>query len=92
MDSFLIDPSASFAAIARLTGTSRATARNVINRFGETQSIERNSGSVRIPGFNDTKLALKVRNALVSKPNMSLRDLAKKIKVSHMFIQKVKKI
>ena len=68
VNTFLIDPSASFAAIARLTGTSRATVRNA----------KRKSGSGRIPGFNDTKLALKVRNALVSKLNISLRDLAKK--------------
>lgn len=74
-----------------MAGTSRATARNVINRFKISKSIERKSGSGRVPGFMDKKLALKVKKALIDKPSYSIRDLAKKFNVSHTYIQKVKR-
>lgn len=91
LEIFLQNPTLSYASIGRLSGTSRATSRNVIIRFQKNQSNDRKPGSGRPAGFLDSKLAQKIKRNMISKPNASLRDLTKKYHVSHSYVQKVKK-
>lgn len=69
---------------------SRATARNAIIKFKKQKSFKRKSGSGRKPGFQDPEVAKKVIRSLKANPNLSVRDLAKKHKISVFLVQKIK--
>lgn len=63
LDTFLKNPGASFSSIARLSEASKATARNVIDRFKNSKSIKRKPGSERIPGFVNKKISLECKES-----------------------------
>lgn len=90
IDIYLQNPSCSYAEIGRLSNTSRATARNAIIKFKEQKSLKRKPGGGRKPGFQDPEIVKKVVRSLKVNPNLSVRDLAKKFKISVFLVQKIK--
>lgn len=80
----------SYAEIGRQTKTSRATARNVINKFINEKTIKNKKKSGRKVGFSDPILVKRVLNAIKLNPSLSERDLAKKFNISKTYVHKIK--
>ena len=85
------DSTASYRTIARRLGIGKSTVANVINNFIRRLSIERKPGTGRKTGPVCKKTEAKVVAIFKKNPNISVRDVAKKVGKSSSFVQKVKK-
>lgn len=86
---YLENPNASFRDIGKSLKIHHFTVSRVINRFKQTQSTERQSGSGKKEGFIYESLAKKVLMSSKRNPNKSLRDIASNFGVSHTWVAKV---
>lgn len=85
------NPDASHRWIAKKLGFPNSTVSRVIRTFKERLSARRKEGSGRKSGPMDKKMARKVVQQFKNRPNMSIRDVAKKCNVSVGFVQKTMK-
>lgn len=85
------NPSMSHHDISKSLGIPRSTVSSVLKRFRDTLTVDRKPGS---GGKRNDNFKLQ-RNAVLRmikrNPNLSIRDVAKKVKMSYSFVQKVKK-
>lgn len=77
--------------IAKSLGVPRSTVSSVLKRFRDRLTLERKpgSGGKRNDSFKSQRNA--VLRLVKQNPNLSIRDIAKKVKKSYSFVQKVKK-
>lgn len=85
------NPCMSHNNIAKSIGISKSTVTNVLRNFRRTFSIERKKGSGRKQGPASKKTDNAVVAALKRNPNLSVRDIAKKVQMSPSYVQKAKK-
>lgn len=85
------NPEMSYRAISKSLGISKSTVANILNNFHERLTIDRKSGSGRKSGPVCRINEKKVLKNFEQNPNVSVRDVAKKIGVSASYVQKVKK-
>lgn len=90
IDKYLQNTTLSYSNIAKFVNESRHTVRNVILRFAKTKSIVRQKGSARKKGFKDPLTVKNVVRSMKRNPGLSVRDLAKKHKISNGLVQKIK--
>ncbi|KAF2894982.1 hypothetical protein ILUMI_11215 [Ignelater luminosus] len=82
---------ASYAHIARELKLSRKRVRDVIIRFNERLTYEKQDGSGRKNGLLDKELEKKVGGAYKVNPSVSLRRMAQRFKTSRTTVQKIKR-
>lgn len=85
------NPDMSYNDIAKTLGVARSTVGNVIKNFKNTLTIERKKGSGRKAGPISKSKDKAVVASFTRNPNVSVRDVAKKINMSKSYVQKVKK-
>lgn len=85
------NPSMSHHDIAKSLGVPRSTVSSVLKRFRDRLTLDRKpgSGGKRNDNFKNQRNA--VLRLIKQNPNLSIRDVAKKVKTSYSFVQKVKK-
>ena len=85
------NPSMSHHDIAKSTEIPRSTVSNALKRFRDRLTVDRKpgSGGKRNDNFKSQRNA--VLGMIKRNPNLSIRDVAKKVKMSYSFVQKVKK-
>lgn len=86
---YLENTATSYNLIARQLKMSPRTVGRIINRFKETASTARKSGSGRKSGFIDQNLSKKVVMYAQRKPSATLREIGCKFTVSHTWVRKV---
>lgn len=87
---YLENPGSSFASIGKITKTSRATVRNIINRYLKEYRIDDRARSGRPKGPSNKKLEMKIVSAFKKNCTLSVRDVAKKLKTSTSMVQRAK--
>lgn len=90
MKIYIENPGLQYKSIAKKANSTYFTVRNTINRYLETQSVERKPGTGKTSTI-DKCLELKVKRSLKQNPNISLRDLAKKNHTNHVQILRIKR-
>lgn len=91
LGAFTENPTASHRWIGKQLGIANTTVSRVIRTFKERHTIKRKDGSGKNRGIADPKKTSKVLNQFRRNPNISIRDAAKKAKVSAGFVQKTMK-
>lgn len=77
--------------IARSLQVPKSTVTKVIKNFDNTLTVTRKKGSGRKKGPASKKTEKAVVDAFKKNPNLSVRDVAKKVKMSSSYVQKAKK-
>lgn len=88
VDTFLKNRSVSHRKIAKQLNMANKTVSRIINRFLQSNTIQRNKGSGRKPGPANKKLIKKFRRSLASNPGLSDKDRAIKYNISRSTVQK----
>lgn len=91
VDIFLKNPSWSIALISKEAGAAKSTVQGVLQRYKITLSTSKSEGSGRKKGPLDPKHAKRVISTLKRNPELSNRDVAKKLGCSHYYVYKIKK-
>lgn len=77
--------------IAKTLKIAKSTVTNVLKNFNNRLSIERKKGSGRKCGAVSKQKEKSVVTIFKRNPNLSVRDVAKKVKMSPSYVQKAKK-
>lgn len=85
------NPNASHRWIGKQLGIAHSTVSHVINTFKDRKTTKRKNGSGKKRGTSNPEKARMVLNQFKRYPNISIRDVAKKAKVSVCFVQKTMK-
>lgn len=80
----------SYAEVARRAKVSRQTARNVIFKFKKDLSIKHKKGGGP-SGFRNPQIVKKVKTLWKQNPNISIRDIARKLNISKSLVERIKK-
>lgn len=81
----------SYRDIAKRLKCPQSTVCRVLKKFREHLTIDRKPGSGGLQGVKNKKKDEKVVNMFASNPKISSRDVAKKVKMSQSYVQKVKR-
>lgn len=87
---FQENPGYSQNDIARCLKINKSTVQSVLSKFKKDLTVERKQGSGRKSGPVDKNKAKKVVDCFTRNPSLSIRDVAKKVKVSKSYVQKIK--
>lgn len=85
------NPGQSHRWIGKRLGIHHSTVSRVVKMFQETKTIERRAGSGRKPKTEYPEKARKIRQYFKNNPNLSTRDVAKKVNSSKWFVQQTMK-
>ena len=85
------NPTLGIRQLGKKLGIAKSTVSDVLNRFSERLSLDRKLKISSNKGAQDRQLASKVVTHYKRNPKISSRDIAKKLKVSQSYVQKVKK-
>lgn len=84
------NPELSHRALGKMLKICNSTVSRVIKRFNDRLTIDHKRGAGRKPGAACRKTEGKVKGQFSRNPNISTRDVAKKVGVSQSYVQKVK--
>lgn len=88
---YLENTDASKRSIAKAVGAPLTTVCRVINKFLETNTIQRKKGSGRPAGPSDKNLLKKIQHTYTQKPSSSKQDVADSLKISKSTVHRYKK-
>lgn len=87
---YLENPDSTFAAVGKMVNVSRATVRNIVNRYFNEYRIQDKARSGRPTGPSSKSLEKKIVTAYKKNCSLSVRDVAKKLKTSTSMVQRAK--
>lgn len=90
LDKWLQNPNRSQKTIANSVGVTQQTVSNVISKFLQTKSIQRKPTKRSKRGTRNKQNEKQVVKVYKRKPNMSVRDVAKKVNVAKSTVQDIK--
>lgn len=84
-------PDLSHRQLGKMLNIHHSTVSRVLKRFQERLTLDHGKGAGRKPGPENKKTEGKVKRMIKANPNVSSRDLAKKIGMSQSYVQNAKK-
>ncbi|KAF2878760.1 hypothetical protein ILUMI_27411 [Ignelater luminosus] len=90
VNKYLENPELSQVQIAKLLKLPRSTVGKAIRTYKERLSTERKPGSGRKTGFQDTNLAVRIKQSYRRNPNLSERTVGNKFGTSKATVHRVK--
>ncbi|XP_065080106.1 uncharacterized protein LOC135702959 [Ochlerotatus camptorhynchus] len=84
-------PDLSHRQLGKMLNIHHSTVSRVLKRFQERLTLDHGKGAGSKPGPENKKTEGKVKRMIKANPNVSSRDLAKKIGMSQSYVQNAKK-